>query len=135
MIELAQSEKGISVHVNEFDNIPYYLNCLNGTVDLRTGQLNAHNREDLLTHMINVEYNKSSDCPKFKRFITQIMNNNANLVSYVRKIIGYCLTGYTREQCYFVFYGSGSNGKSTLLNVLRELLGSFVKNIDFNSLT
>ena len=135
MLELAQSEQGISVHVNEFDNIPYYLNCLNGTVDLRTGHLNAHNRKDLLTKLIDVDYSKSFDCPKFRNFITQIMNNNANLVSYVRKIIGYCLTGYTREQCYFVFYGSGSNGKSTLLNVLRELLGSFVKNIDFNSLT
>ena len=135
MVELAKSETGVSVHLNEFDNIPYLLNCLNGTIDLRTGQLNAHNREDLLTHMINVDYNKPADCPKFKRFIDQIMNNNGNLVSYVQKIIGYSLTGYTREQCYFVFYGSGSNGKSTLLNVLRELLGSFVKNIDFNSLT
>jgi putative DNA primase/helicase len=135
MLELSQSEQGISVHVNDFDNIPYLLNCLNGTIDLRTGNLESHNRKDLLTHMINVHYNKSSDCPKFKRFIDQIMNNNGNLVSYVRKIVGYSLTGYTREQCYFVFYGSGSNGKSTLLNVLRELLGSFVKNIDFNSLT
>ena len=135
ILELAQSEPGVSVSVNDFDNIPYYLNCLNGTIDLRTGNLESHKREDLLTHMIKVEYNKSFDCPKFRNFITQIMNNNANLVSYVRKIIGYSLTGYTREQCYFVFYGSGSNGKSTLLNVLRELLGSFVKNIDFTSLT
>ena len=75
-----------------------------------------------------------AQCPGFISFLQSIMKNT-NLVDYIQKIVGYSLTGDTSEQCYFFLYGSGSNGKSTLLNVVRTLLGGFSKNVDFNTLS
>jgi putative DNA primase/helicase len=135
MVELAQSDPNIWVSPDEFDADPFKLNAQNGTIDLRTGYLYPHKREDLLRAMIPIEYDPHAQCPQFQRFMYGIMNSNMEMVGYLQKIIGYALTGDTSEQCYFIFYGEGSNGKSTLLNVIRALMGTFAKNMGFNTLT
>lgn len=135
MIDLAQSDPKISVSLDEFDKDPFLLNCINGTLQLQDGTFHPHERKHRLTHMIQVEYDLYAKCPKFTKFIDDIMGHNANLIKYLQTIIGYCLTGDTSEQCYFIFLGTGSNGKTTLLNVLRALMGALCKNIDFTTLS
>ena len=133
-MELAQSDPSIWVSPDEFDADPFKLNAQNGTIDLRTGYLYPHKREDLLRSMIPVEYDPHAQCPQFQRFMYSIMNSKMEMVRYLQKIMGYSLTGDTSEQCYFILYGEGSNGKTTLLNVIRVLMGTFAKNMGFTRL-
>ena len=107
-----------------FDTHPLLLNVENGTVDLRTGELHPHTREDFLTKMVPIAYDPHADCPEFFRFLNKTLPA-AGLVGYLSRFAGYCLTGLTSEQTWFLFYGLTESGKSTLINVLHGLLGPY----------
>lgn len=134
MINLAQSEPGIPVKTDELDRDPWLFNCPNGTVDLRTGVLLPHSRNHLITKISPVEYSASAVCPNWEAFLDRIMSGNQNLISFLQMAIGYCLTGDTREQCLFILYGSGANGKSTLINTMSSLLGDYAQQTPVNTL-
>lgn len=94
----------------------------NGTLNLETGTLQAHRREDYLTKIIPVAYDPQAQCSLFLRFLHDIMGGDADMVRYLQRAIGYSLTADVREHALFILYGTGANGKSTLMEVLRELL-------------
>lgn len=125
MIELAQSEPGMPLRTTVLDQDNYLLCVTNGVINLRTGDLCVPCREDYITKQVQVVYDPTALAPKFIEFLTQIMGGNKALVDFIQRAIGYSLTGDTSEQCLFFLYGSGANGKSTLLNVVRELLGDY----------
>jgi putative DNA primase/helicase len=132
MIALAQSEDGIPVKHQELDGDHWKLNCQNGVIDLKTGELLSHNRDYLMTHMIPVDYDPNADCPNWKSFLNRIMQDENGLVRevmipFLQQAIGYSLTGSIKEQVMFVLYGSGRNGKSTFINVIKDLLGDYAK--------
>jgi putative DNA primase/helicase len=107
-----------------FDTHPLLLNVKNGTIDLRTGELLPHRREDFLTKVVPIEYDPKAECPKFSKFLDETLPDDG-LVGYLSRFAGYCLTGLTSEQSWFMFYGVTMSGKSTLINVLRGLLGPY----------
>jgi P4 family phage/plasmid primase-like protien len=125
MIRAAQSEPQITALAEQFDANKWLFNTANGTIDLRTGKLQDHRREDLITKFSSVAFDPQAKCPTFRAFLSAIMGKDAALVEFVQRAVGYSLTGDTREQCFFVLHGNGSNGKSTLLDTLRELLGDY----------
>lgn len=127
MISLAASEKGVPVRETELDADPWLLGVPNGVVDLRTGTLRAATRSDLITKHAGCAYDENAECPRWKSFLSEVLGENAALVAFMRRVVGYALTGNTTEQALFLFYGSGSNGKSTLLGVLQKLLGDYGK--------
>jgi putative DNA primase/helicase len=127
MMELAQAGYLIPVEPERFDQNKFLLNCDNGTLDLKTGELRTFERADYLTRVIGTEYLPDAKCPLWERFLLQIMDGRAHLVDFIQRVIGYCLTGDTSEQCMFILHGGGSNGKSTLLGVLQNILGSYGK--------
>lgn len=122
MIELAKSEPGIPVTSDEMDRDTWLLNCKNGTLDLRTGKLKSHDRKDLITRFIPVEYDPIADCVLWMQFLNRIMDGKQDLIKFLQRAIGYSLTGDTREQCLFILHGGGQNGKSTFLDTVRSLL-------------
>ena len=124
-IELAQSEPGIPVSTNELDTDNYILGVANGIINLKTGALREPRREDLITKRAPVAYDLNASAPIFMSFLERIMNGNSAMISFIQRAVGYSLTGATDEQCLFFLHGSGSNGKSTLLNVIKELLGDY----------
>ena len=134
MIELAKSEPGVSVRIYELDNDKYLLNCQNGTLNLKTGLLKQHDRKHLITRCIPVIYEASASCPTFDRFLDDTAGTNDLLKGFFQRIAGYSLTGITNEQCLFVFFGYGANGKTTLLEVLRALLGDYAKQMEYSTL-
>src|SRR5262249_43103745 len=67
-LDLARSEPSIPVTPGQLDADPWLFNCLNGTLDLRTGELRPHRRADLLTKMAPVEYDPSARCPLWLKF-------------------------------------------------------------------
>jgi len=125
MLSLAKTEAEIVVAHDQLDRDPWLFNVKNGTLDLRTGELKPHNREDLITRLSPVDYDPKATCPAWLNFLEQIMDGNADVIRFLRKAAGYSLTGSTREQCLFMLYGTGANGKSTFLNILSTILADY----------
>ncbi len=123
MISLAQSEPEIPVRPDELDENPWLLNCENGTLDLRTGRLRPHDRADRITKMAPVPYDPTATCPAWDTFLNRILADDPDLIAFVRRAVGYSLTGNTSERVLLILHGEGRNGKSTLLEVLRAILG------------
>ena len=121
MLSLAQS--ALPVSVSEMDANDWLLNCPNGTVDLRTGELINHRREDFLTKICPTPFLKNSQCPWWETFMLSIFAGDMETITFMERLLGYALTGDVSEQIMPVFHGSGSNGKSTLLDVIQDVLG------------
>ena len=100
------------------------MNCPNGTVDLRTGELRTHNPTDLLTKVTHAKYNPHAKAPMFSAFLTRVLPS-AELRRFVQRLVGYALTGETSEQILPFFYGTGANGKSTFLNIILKAVGDY----------
>ena len=124
MLTLAQSIPVLMVSAADLNKNANRLCVKNGVVNLKTGKLEPARQDDLITQCAPVEFDRTAKCPTFLAFIKTIMGNNTGLIRYLQNCVGYALTGLTTMQCLFFFHGSGANGKSTLLNVLKELLGS-----------
>jgi putative DNA primase/helicase len=123
LLSIAESE--LPVHPNDFDANPYLLNCRNGTVDLRNGKLKPYSASDLNTKCLPVNYVPEAICPTFLNFLERIANGNQELIGFLQRAMGYALTGSAREQCYFILHGNGANGKSTLINLFKWIIGPY----------
>jgi putative DNA primase/helicase len=134
MLSLAEPE--IFVRPDELDSRHDLLNFLNGSVDLRTGELKPHDREDHITKLVHHDYAPAAQCETFLRFLYRIMGDGPDasdserdraerLVSYAQKALGYSLTGWTREKVVFMPFGGGNNGKSTLLSTIFQLIPEY----------
>ena len=124
MIDLAKDE--VPVAPDMLDADPWKLNVLNGTVDLRTGELLPHSRADLITKITQVRYDPDAKAPVFEEFLEKVLPNE-ELRKFVQKAIGYSLTGDISEHALFFLHGSGANGKTTLMNVVLGVTGDYGK--------
>ena len=95
--------------------------------DLRTGALSEHSADDRITKLVPVPYAPSAPCPQWQTFLERIFGCNAQLIAYVQRCIGYALTGDVGEKAMFVLYGKGDNGKTTLLEAVRQVLGQVLQ--------
>lgn len=129
---LAESEPGVAVDPSELDGDAFLFNCQNGTIDLRTGEIRPHRREDLLTKISPVDFASDARCPEWEKFLSRVFSSDPDnpaapgdpeVIGFVQRLCGYCLTGDIREQVLPILWGGGSNGKSTFLNVLRWIFG------------
>jgi putative DNA primase/helicase len=125
MIDLAKSEAGIPIISDKFDSNIWLLNCINGTLDLRTGEIKNHRRKDYITKIVPVGYDPLADHVEWIKFLKRILPQS--LIEFIQRAIGYSLTGSTREQCLFMPYGTGANGKSTFLEIIAELLDGYAQ--------
>jgi putative DNA primase/helicase len=105
------------------DRDPFLLNVENGTLDLRTGKLREYRRGDLITRLAPVRYSSAAEITTWSRVLSEIFRGDAELIHFWQMLCGICLTGDVSPQILPVLYGSGANGKSTILNVLLEILG------------
>lgn len=133
MLELAATEPEIATTPDQLDADTWLFNVENGTINLRTGELQPHRREDLLTKLAPVEYRRDAECPRWRLFLTQVMGGDEELIEFLQRVVGYSLTGETREQCLFFLHGHGANGKSTFLEIVRELFGQYGQQAEFST--
>ena len=105
------------------------LNTPTGILDLREGALRPHDPEAYITKIAHVEYDPTATCPTWERFLGEIFGGDTDLINYVQRAVGYSMTASTVEQCVFFLHGSGSNGKSTFLSIVREMMGDYTVNI------
>jgi P4 family phage/plasmid primase-like protien len=120
---LARTDQRVAVTHDVWDANPWILNTPGGIVDLRTGKLFAAAPEAHCTKITAVA--PFGDCPIFKAFLHTVTGGNADLIAYIRRILGYCLTGVVSEEELYFLYGLGANGKSVLLNIVRFILHDY----------
>jgi putative DNA primase/helicase len=125
MVAVAESEPGIPVEPDQFDADPWLLNVANGTIDLRTGQLRPHRKEDLITKMCPAAYDPAATCPHWEKFEEEIFAGDKDVIAYMRRAVGYAFTGVDSVQEIIIAYGEGSNGKNAYFETIREILGDY----------
>jgi putative DNA primase/helicase len=130
MTEL-RSVPSVYVAPGEFDNRPDLLSFRNGTVELRTGRLRPHAKEDMLTYALALDFDPDARCPRWETFLEEIMPGMPEMPGYLQRLIGYGITGYTDEQCFAVLWGKGANGKSVLTDTLSSVFGNVTKTTPF----
>jgi putative DNA primase/helicase len=135
MIKSASTEDNIPVLPDELDTDLWLLNVQNGTIDLQTGNLRQHNRNDLITMLAPVKYDPGATCPRWIEFLHTIMQNNENLISFLQRACGYALTGATTEQVLFILHGTGANGKTTFIEAISHVLGDYAINTPISTFT
>jgi putative DNA primase/helicase len=125
MLAAARSDPSLFVPVGAdvFDRRRDLLNCPNGTIELRTGKLRPHNREDFLTTLCPTRFDPKAKCPRFLQFLNEVFPGSPETAEYVRQLSGYMLTGEVSDQAIYLFVGDGSNGKSVLLEVWPHVIG------------
>jgi putative DNA primase/helicase len=133
MMKLAESEPGVPVQPDALDADPWLLNCQNGTINLRTGELQPHRKGDLLTKLAPVEYGPAAGCPRWKQFLCEVFAPHPDLMDFIQRAVGYSLTGDTREECLFLLHGTGRNGKGTFIRTLCRILGDYAATADFGT--
>lgn len=124
MVDLLRSEQGVELQHTCLDQHPWMLNCTNGIVDLRSGTIREHRREDYLTALCPTAYRPEARCPTWERFVREVFADKEDLVLYIQRLLGYCLTGDVSAHMLPVFWGAGGNGKGTLINTVLHVMGS-----------
>ncbi len=122
MVTLAKSELPITVEA--LDVQPWLLNCEDGTIDLRTGELREHRREDYLTKLCPVKWSTGTPTLWLK-FLNRIFAGNQKLIGFVQRLMGISLVGDVQEHILPIFCGSGANGKSVLVITWLGMLGEY----------
>jgi putative DNA primase/helicase len=123
---LALAETDMAIKPEEFDTNKWLLNVRNGTIDLKTDTLMQHDKSNFITKMCDAAYDPDAESLLWGMFLEKIFDGNADMIKFVQKMIGYCLTGDIREKCFFILLGEkGDNGKTVLINVLMKLFNEF----------
>jgi putative DNA primase/helicase len=133
MMTSAQSEPGIPILPDEMDIHPMLFNVFNGTLDLWANKLLPHSKDHFFTKLAPVEYNPDANCIQFQKFLYRIMDGNKGKINFLKRAVGYSLTGNTGEQCLFFLWGTGANGKSTLLTTLQNVFGDYTSQTPFST--
>jgi len=130
---LTEAKPYLAVGMEELDRDPWLVNCRNGTLDLRTGRLKDHDPADRITKIVPVDYDPEASCSRFLRFLKETLVDDA-VIKFVKRYSGYTLTGITRERLVAILYGFGKNGKTTLVELLRDVMGDYATNTDTETL-
>ena len=123
---ISDAQSVYPIAMSEFDRNIYYLNCQNGTLDLQTGEFHPHTAQDKLTKIAGAAYDPNAKSPRFIRFISEVMSGDKEKARFMQKSLGYGLTGDTRYECMFFYYGATTrNGKGTLMESTLHVMGDY----------
>lgn len=115
---------------DDFDRNAHLLPAPNAIIDLRSGAATNPERAHLARLSTEVPWDPAAHAPRWHRFIDEISCGRPDLAAYLQRAAGYLATGETRGRAFFVFYGTGRNGKSVFVNTIREILGPLAKRVD-----
>lgn len=132
-LQHAATFRGISVESSEFDVDPSLLNFQNGILNLDSLEFIEADKTMMISRQTAVEFDPTAKAPRWEAFIREVFDGNEALALYVQRALGYCLSGKINEQAFFIAHGSGANGKSTLLNTVRKVLGDYSSTTAFST--
>ena len=134
MLGLLASAHALVVYATDLDTDPYLLGVPNGVVDLRTGAILPPDPVRLVTLSTGVAYDPAARAPRWERFLTEILSHRHGepdhlLLDYFRLFLGYCVTGSRVHELFTIMHGAGTNGKSTLEEILQHVFGEYAKRV------
>jgi putative DNA primase/helicase len=132
-VNLAETERAVIVDLAQLDANPWLFNAGNGTIDLQTGELREHRREDLLTRITPVVYDPDASDELWAKSLVHVTGDDDELAAFLRRAIGYTLTGHTSEEVLFFVHGPTATGKSTFLEAGKAVLGEYAAVADFET--
>jgi len=134
-IDLARSVSGVTIQPGDLDADRWLLNLPNGTLDLNADPIaiRPNDPADYITKLAAVAFDADATCLRWDDFVFQVFDGDLELIAYVQRALGYLLTGDTTEQSFWIAYGGGANGKSTLLNTILAVLGEYGMTTGFNT--
>lgn len=131
---LSEAMHYVPIMPSQLDRHKGYINTPAGAIELKTGRIIEHSPEHYFSKLTNAEYDLHAECPQWLKFLEDIFAGDKDLIRYVQKAVGYSLSGSTAEQCMFFLLGSGRNGKSTFIEVIRDIFGDYASNIQPESI-
>lgn len=136
MLEIAKSRPNLAKSGAEFDRNAMILAVQNGVINLENGNFREGRPEDYLTRVAGTHFDPAATAPRWEQFVAEIFLGDRELTNFIQRAIGYTLTGLTQEEVFFFCHGAqGLNGKSTLFDIMRALLGDYAKNTSFSTFT
>jgi len=124
----------LAIAVDDLDRHAWLLNCRNGTLDLKTGQIKPHSQDDYLSKLVAFDYDENATCPEWEKFLLEVQQGKQEMVTYIQKAIGYTLTGDVSEKCMFVLHGPPDTGKSTFIEMIQILIDEYSTKIQTQTL-
>lgn len=132
-LRLATSMSPIAATRDIFDTDLMLLGCSNGVVDLRTGKLKPGLPADMISMSTDIAYDPAAQAPRWIQFLDEVFCGNKELIDYIWRLSGYCLTGSISEQLFALLVGSGENGKSVFIMTLQHVWGEYAANTPFST--
>lgn len=133
MVNLASTEMSIVNRASELDGDPYLLTVLNGTVNLRTGELQPHSPADLITKLAPAKYDPAARSERWEQFLLRVTGNDLELLTFLQRLAGYTITGTTDEEILAFLHGPGATGKTTTVKAITSALGEYAATSDFGT--
>lgn len=125
-IAVTKLQQEIVVNSDDLDKDPWLVGVQNGILNLRTGEFSPADRSLLVTKRLGVNYEPGATCPKWEKFLQDILQGDVELIGYLQQALGYTITGLMGEQVFWFLYGTGKNGKSTFVETLQTLGGDYL---------
>jgi putative DNA primase/helicase len=125
MLSLAQSEPEVPVAPEQFDADPWLFNCLDGVIDIRTGEVTPPKPEQYITKLAPWHYDPTPKCPSWLEHLALVMDGDIELINFLQRAYGSCLTGIIDDRKIFIQWGSGKNGKSICNEAISMVLGEY----------
>lgn len=122
-VRVAQTQEQVIASIEEFDSDPNLFNVANGTIDLTTGKLAPHRREDFITKCVDIEYDPSAVSQDWNKFILDSVCQNQEYADYLQRAVGYSLHGTPNEEVMFFIEGEAGTGKGTFINTIDAVFG------------
>jgi len=126
MLRLAQSHPAVATaSFAEFNADPFLLNVGNGILDLKTGVLGPHDPRAMMSQITRVNYNPEAKCPRWMKFLDEIMLGDEDTIKTLQQWMGYNLTGSMSLELVAIYFGTGANGKSVFINTMARVAGDY----------
>ena len=122
-LSLARADRRLAATIDQWDSDPWLLSTPAGTVDLRTGEQRPHRPDDYITRLTAAA--PGGTCPAFLRFLDEVTGEDVQLAAFLQRLLGYALTGSTREHGLFFLHGLGANGKSVFVSTVAGIFGDY----------
>ncbi|MDP9359581.1 MAG: phage/plasmid primase, P4 family [Chloroflexota bacterium] len=129
-LDIAQSLHPIADAGQQWDTDPWLLGCPNGVVNLRTGALRPGTPDDRITMTTGIPYDPAAPANRWLQFLVEVFGD-PDMIDYVQRVVGYCLSGDMRAQQWWLLYGRGGNGKSVFLRAIANILGDYFADVPF----
>ena len=124
VVGIAGTDPKVAIDLNHFDTHANCLNVANGFLNLDTGNLEPHSPSQLATHLVPFDYNPTAECPLWEKYLSEAQPD-PEVVKFLQRVAGYCLSASTSEEAVFFNVGGGANGKSTMIETMAHIMGEY----------